>query len=82
LLEGATIALLGLTLALLVGLALGVFWVEVQFPAILGWRLELHFPTVFIVAAAALTLLLCLGGSLLPARRAARLEVASALRND
>jgi putative ABC transport system permease protein len=82
LLEGATIATLGLSLALLVGLALGVFWVEVQFPAILGWRLDLHLPEVFIVAATTLTFFLCLAGSLLPAWRAARLSVATALRND
>ncbi|MBI3782774.1 MAG: ABC transporter permease [Deltaproteobacteria bacterium] len=80
--EGAVIGLLGLILAAAAGLALGIFWVEIQFPAILGWKLDLHFPTSFALGAAALTLLLCLVGSLLPALRAARLSVPDALRDE
>jgi putative ABC transport system permease protein len=81
-LEGGVIGLLGLLLAAASGLALGIFWVEVQFPAILGWELYLYFPTRFALGAAAVAMLLCLGGSLLPSLRAARLSVPQALRNE
>jgi putative ABC transport system permease protein len=81
-LEGVAIGALGLILAVAAGLALGIFWVEVQFPAILGWKLELHFPTVFALVAAALATALCLVGSLIPSGRAARLSVPAALRYE
>src|SRR5262249_50175525 len=82
LLEGAAIAVLGLLLAVLLGTALGIFWVSVQFPAILGWNLELHPPLVSMVLMAAVTMFLGLAGPLLPAVRAARLAVPTALRNE
>ena len=81
-LEGAAIGVLGLVLAFAAGLALGIFWVQVQFPAILGWTLELHFPTVFALVAAAVAAALCLLGSLVPSGRAARLSVPAALRYE
>jgi putative ABC transport system permease protein len=81
-LEGTAIAVLGIALATGAGLTLGLFWVEVQFPAILGWNLNLHFPVAFSLTAAALTLALCLVGSLLPSLRAARLSIPAALRNE
>jgi putative ABC transport system permease protein len=82
LLEGAGIAVLGLLLAVLLGMALGIFWVNVQFPAILGWNLELHPPLVSMAVMAGVTIFLCLCGALLPAIRAARLTVPTALRNE
>ena len=63
-------------------LALGVFWVDVQFPAILGWDLELHPPLVSMFLMASVTLLLCLAGSFFPALRASRLAVPAALRDE
>lgn len=81
-LEGLTIGVLGLVLAGATGLALGAFWVELQFPAILGWRIDLHFPGGFALAAAGVTLALCLIGSLLPSLRASRMSVADALREE
>jgi putative ABC transport system permease protein len=81
-LEGAVIGILGLLLAVCTGIALGVFWVEVQFPAVLGWTLELHFPALFAAAMAVATLVLCIAGSVLPSRRAARLSVPAALRYE
>jgi putative ABC transport system permease protein len=80
--EGAALACLGLILAGVTGLALGMLWVNVQFPALLGWSLDLHVPWAFAAVTAFLTLLLCLAGSLLPSLRAARLTVAEARRND
>lgn len=82
LLEGLAIGLLGLLLAMATGLALGTFWVEMQFPAILGWKLDLHFPAAFASVAALFTLSLCLAASLVPAWQAARLEPARALRYE
>jgi putative ABC transport system permease protein len=81
-LEGATIGTLGLGMAAAVGAALGFFWVTIQFPALLGWRIDVHVPYAFAAAAAIVTLLLCLTGSLLPSRRAAKLVVAEALRSE
>lgn len=81
-LEGLALATLGLVLAVPTGLALGMFWVDVEFPALLGWRLDLHVPTVFLMAAAVLTMILCLLASLVPSFRAAYLSVPAALRNE
>ena len=81
-LEAVTMGILGLVLAVGAGLLLGSFWVEIQFPAILGWVLEMHFPWGFAATAAAVTLVMCLGAGILPAIRAARLPVVEALRNE
>jgi putative ABC transport system permease protein len=81
-LEGAVIGGLGIWLAVIGGVALGYFWVQVQFPAILGWRLEMHFPYRFALVTSGLALGLCLLGSFLPARRAARTLPSAALRYE
>jgi putative ABC transport system permease protein len=81
-LEGVTVGVLGLALALGTGLLLGAFWVRVQFPDILGWELAFHLPWIFVLATAAVTLVLCFAGSLLPAVHAARLAVPQAIRNE
>ena len=61
---------------------LGVFWVEMQFPALLGWNIALHFPGRFALAAATVTIVLSLAGALLPSLRAVRLSVPAALRTE
>ena len=81
-LEGVTIGLLGLLLAVVAGMALGLFWVNVQFPALAGWVVDLHVPYLFASAAAGLALLLCIAGSFLPSMRAALLSVPAALRSE
>jgi putative ABC transport system permease protein len=81
-LEGAAIGTLGLVMAVFTGLALGTFWVTTQFPALVGWDLDLHVPYGFAGGALGLTLLLCVAGSLLPALRAARRSVVEALRHE
>ncbi len=81
-LEGLAIGVLGLVLAAVTGLGLGVFWVKVQFPALLGWQLDLHFPRRFALGAAALTLGMCVLASVVPSVRAARLPVSGALRDE
>jgi ABC-type antimicrobial peptide transport system permease subunit len=74
--------LFGLGLAATVGIALGAFWVKVQFQAMLGWRVDLRFPLLFAASAVGLTAVLCLVGSMLPALRAARLAIPVALRDE
>lgn len=80
--EGATIGLLGLVLAAVVGMCLGVFWVNVQFPALAGWVLDLHVPYAFALGAAGITIVLCIVGSFLPSLRAARISPVAALRDE
>ncbi len=81
-LEGATVGMLGLVLAMITGLALGTFWVTMQFPAVVGWDLDVHVPYRFAAGTIALTLLLCVAAAVLPAVRAARLPAAEALRRE
>jgi putative ABC transport system permease protein len=81
-LEAAGICVLGLGLALVAGGALGIFWVEVQFPQLVGWALDFHVPGMFMLGGAVLTLLLCLGGALFPSLRAAYIAVPTALRAE
>jgi putative ABC transport system permease protein len=81
-LEGAAIGINGIVLAMATGLALGLFWVYVQFPALLGWTLEPYLPYQFAAVAILLTLVLALAGSVVPSMRAAFLHVTSALRNE
>jgi putative ABC transport system permease protein len=81
-LEAAGICILGLALAVVAGSALGVLWVETQFPLVVGWALDFHFPAGFMLGAASLTLSLCLIGALIPSLRAAYVPVPIALRSE
>jgi putative ABC transport system permease protein len=81
-LEGATIGILGIGLGVILGGALGLFWVTVQFPALLGWALDVHVPLPIIVLALTAMWLLCVGAAVAPGIQAARLVVPSYLRND
>jgi len=80
--QSFALALLGLLLAVVAGLALGVLWVLATFPALLGWNLELHVPYRQMVVASAVAMAVCLIAALSPARRIARLEPAAALRYE
>ncbi|MFN8543120.1 MAG: ABC transporter permease [Candidatus Binatia bacterium] len=82
LLEGATVGLLGLVLASVVGITLGLFWVHVQFPALAGWSLDFHLPVGFVLMATFGTLVLCVVGALAPARRVARMVITTGLRGE
>src|SRR5262249_12855008 len=42
LIEAVILSAFGLAFACVIGLALGILWVEVTFPALLGWTLALH----------------------------------------
>jgi putative ABC transport system permease protein len=80
--EGAAVGLLGLVLASATGIVLGLLWVGIQFPAILGWSFDLHVNPSLFASVGAATILLCVAGSLLPAFRASRVPVGVALRNE
>jgi putative ABC transport system permease protein len=80
--EAALVGALGLVLALAAGAALGVLWIRLVLPHLLGWLLALHPPYARAAAVLAATALVCLLAAVLPARRAARLEPATALRYE
>jgi putative ABC transport system permease protein len=80
LVEASLIGLSGLLLALAVGLALGVLWVKMTFPDLVGWTLELHVPGFSLVIVGAAAVGVCLVAALLPAYRSARPELGAALR--
>ncbi len=80
--EGVAIVSIGLMMATITGFLLGAFWVKIEFPALLGWDLDLHFPYAFAAAAGIATLCLGLVASLLPAWHAARLPAATAIRHE
>ena len=80
--EGVVMGLVGLVLAAIGGLTLGRLWVDATFPALLGWVLEPHVPYGQAGTVAAITVLVCVVAALAPARRAAALEPAVALRYE
>jgi putative ABC transport system permease protein len=80
--EGIGLGIPGLFLALVAGLGLGTIWVRQTFPALLGWSLETHVPYAQIGIVCAATLGVCWLAGLLPARRAAALNPAEALRHE
>jgi len=80
--EGLAIGALGFTLAIAGGLALGTLWVRTTFPYLLGWVLQIHIPYAHAAVVALMTLAVCLGAAVIPARAAGRLEPATALRHE
>jgi putative ABC transport system permease protein len=82
LVEGIVLSALGLLLGGAMGLALGALWIESTFPKLLGYVLHLHVPYEEIVVLAALTAIVSLVAALWPARQAARLAPAAALRYE
>jgi putative ABC transport system permease protein len=82
LIEATLLAVMGLALAYGAGLALGVFWVQTMLPSMLGWVLELHLPYRHLATIGVVSLLVCIGAALGPARWARRLLPATALRYE
>jgi putative ABC transport system permease protein len=82
LMEGVVLSVVGLALAAVAGFALGTLWVDATFPALLGWVLQPHVPYQQAGLVAVLTVVVCMLAALAPARRAAALEPAVALRYE
>lgn len=78
--EALIIVALGLLLAALQAGAMALFWVRTTVPLLLGWIVDLHVPFGFILVIELSTAVSCALAALVPARRAARLEPATALR--
>ena len=78
--EALIIVALGLLLAAAEGGGMALLWVRTTVPLLLGWIVDLHVPIGFLLAIALSTAVSCALAALLPARRAARLEPAAALR--
>lgn len=82
LMEGVVLGTVGLGLAAVSGFALGRLWVDATFPALLGWVLESHVPYQQAGVVTLLTMAVCILAAFGPARRAASLEPAVALRYE
>jgi putative ABC transport system permease protein len=82
LVEGVVLGAVGLALAAGSGLALGTLWVDATFPALLGWVIDPHVPYQQAGEVAVLTMAVCMLAAFGPARRAASLEPAAALRYE
>jgi putative ABC transport system permease protein len=79
-LEAVLLAVLGLALAVPTGVGLGLLWVDATMPHLLGWVLDLHVPWASAAGVAGLVVAACVVAALMPARRAAGLRPAVALR--
>jgi putative ABC transport system permease protein len=80
--QAATIALVGIVLALAVGHAMSFAFVEGLIPTLLGWRLELRASWQVATTAAVLGMAACLVGAFFPAARASRMSPIAALRYE
>jgi len=80
--EGTMLGALGLVLTAAAGLGLGVLWIEATVPYLVGFVLDLYVPYQQVGVMAVISLALCLASGWLPARRAASLEPAAALRRE
>jgi len=80
--EALLLSGLGLLLAAATGLAQGALWVDATFPLLFGFIFPLHVPGARTVLLALLTIAVCLLAAVLPARRAARLTPAVAVRYE
>jgi len=80
--ESITLGMFGSAIAAVAGLGLAALWVKETMPLLLGWVLELHVPSISLIVVLIVTLSVCVLAALLPARRAARLDPAVALRYE
>ncbi len=78
--EALALTAYGLVLATLLGSAIALLWVRTTVPLLLGWIVDLHVPVGVVLGIVVTTAVSCTLAALLPARRAARLEPAAALR--
>jgi len=82
LVQALAIGIAGTLLAATVGLAMSVPFVTSILPAVVGWQLALYPSWRVVAVAAVLGILASVVGGLLPARHAARLQIAANLRYE
>jgi putative ABC transport system permease protein len=82
LVEACLVGACGIVVALGAGLALGILWVELTFPDLVGWTIELHVPGGYFLVVSLVAIAVCLVAALVPAYRSARMELATALRYE
>jgi putative ABC transport system permease protein len=80
-LEAAAIGTFGIVLGAVLGTVLGLFWVKVQFPAVLGFALDVYVPRWLPLVGLGMWLI-CLGAAVIPGIQAARVPIAAHLRNE
>jgi putative ABC transport system permease protein len=80
--ESLMLGALGIIVASIVGLGLGVLWVKSTFPALLGWTLSLHIPLARTGELALTALGISLVAAYLPTIRVVRLDPVRALRAE
>ena len=80
--QALVIGAAGIGLAIILGMGMAFAFVEGVLPSTLGWHLK-AYPTYGVAAGSALGgIAACVAGALLPAYRAARLSIVSALRHE
>jgi putative ABC transport system permease protein len=82
LLEGLTLAVLGLLLGVVAGFSAGLLWVHGTLPYLLGWVVQFHIPWREVGLFAIATTAVCLLAGLFAGTRAARLQPVAALRYE
>lgn len=82
LVESVVVGVLGTVAAVALGVGLGVLWVTVTFPSLIGWTLTLHLPLRHVLEVALAAVGVCLLAAYGPAVRAARLDPVVALRTE
>lgn len=80
--EGVVLGALGFLLAAAMGLVLGWLWVRMTLPQLLGYVVHLHVPVEQMLLVAVMAIVVCVVAALLPARQAASLAPATALRYE
>jgi putative ABC transport system permease protein len=80
--ESLMLGVLGVIVATVIGLGLGVLWVKSTFPALLGWTLSLHIPLARTGELALTALGISLVAAYLPTIRVVRLDPVRALRAE
>jgi putative ABC transport system permease protein len=82
LIEASLIGIAGMGLALATGFTLGLVWVNMTFPDLVGWILELHVPGRLLAGVTLLAIGVCVFAGAVPAIRSARVAPGPALRYE
>ena len=80
--QALAIGAVGAGLAMFLGIAMSYVFVQGMLQAIVGWELEVYPMYAGAAAAAALGIIACLLGGVVPAVRASRISIVAALRYE